>query len=104
MPNANYFPANSYGNAAAVYPQSPAGGPVLFEAGMTTSLANSNLPARAVRLYGAFRPGVIRANTILSAFPVLQGPHPRLVGLLNIQPSTTNTRTVPPYGNDGSGT
>ena len=64
----------------------------------------SNLPARAVRLYGAFRQGLIRASTILSAFPVLQGPHPRLAPLLNIQPGQFWTRKIPPYGNDASGT
>jgi hypothetical protein len=104
-----YFSAQNYGNSAAIYlgfggtGYGPAGSATGFWLGMQ-SLSGSNLPLRAVRLYGAFRPGVIKTTTVLSAFPILFGKCPRLTNFANIwansnDPSPTNPHLVPPYGN-----
>jgi hypothetical protein len=97
---AAYFPASSYGNSASYLGLGSA-----FLLGLTASLlTGSNLKLPAVRLYGAFRPGVVLSNTVLSAFPVRQGPHPRLAALANVvgdprDPAPTTPHLVPPYGN-----
>jgi hypothetical protein len=102
MSFAAYFTAKNYGNSTAAYLGFQ--GNTQFLAGMATSNFIGNLPARAVRLYGAFRPGVVLANTILTAFPVLWGKSRGMIDYDNVwanknDPGPTNPHLVPPYGN-----
>lgn len=114
MAAATYFSAGSYGNAVAAYPGNIASPPdgrgsaslglaAAFIGGMTGPGLFGNLPRPVLARYGGFFPGALPASTLLQAFAVRQGPHPRLAPFANVQFSTDNPppngHPVPPYGN-----